>query len=798
MTVQAHPENSEPGALRPVWLFLARAAWLLNLAGNLTVVVFLMPRGLQDIIGQYQFQTAYSDMRSWLSQEQFARVFLSLDFLVYAAFTATALFLVWRKPDDVIAILTSALFISVAAGFSSITYFESTVQYNPGFAWLNSLQGAINLISIYAMGLFLFLFPDGRFVPRIAGRIVVIYLVASTTALILLADRLGEDTYYVMVATIELLFLGGIASQVYRYRVHASALQRQQTKLLVMSLALFPSILALSIFGFIFFPLQFMSTAESFSWILMYFSLLVIPVTLTFSILRYRLWEIDLLIRRTLVYSALTSILLIIYLSSVILLQAAVGVLGGQDTTLITVTSTLAIAGLFNPLRRRIQQGIDQRFYRQKYDADQALAEFAAAARSQADLSQLVNQLDKVVQVTIQPETVSIWLYSLETPRQQNTSIGSDSRQVLLGTIQPGREQKAPGINPLLAGGLLLIAAAGVLFVYQIVQQNASRKLGFEPLPVSENIKPVIIDTDMAPDDWMAILFLLQRPEIDVLGITVSGTGEAHCEPGVRNALGLVALAGESGIPVACGRETPLEGNHVFPDDWRTNADTMSGLALPQVELPAGDEGAVELLTHLALESPKSVSILTLGPLTNLAEAVQQEPALAEHVDTVVIMGGALAVPGNVGLSGVDIDSQVAEWNFYIDPFAVKIVFGSGLPVLLVPLDATNDVALGSEFFRQLKANRHTPEAEFVYQVLAKMQDSIASGDYYFWDPLAAGLLVDPSLGAIAEGNVKTFTAEGPNSGLVRVMADGDPIRYASSAQAERFYYEFLRTLNQP
>jgi pyrimidine-specific ribonucleoside hydrolase len=308
----------------------------------------------------------------------------------------------------------------------------------------------------------------------------------------------------------------------------------------------------------------------------------------------------------------------------------------------------------------------------------------------------------------------------------------------------------------------------------------------------------VIIDTDMAPDDWMAILFLLQRPDVNVLAITVSGTGEAHCDPGVRNALGLAALAGRSGIPVACGRESPLEGDHAFPEDWRTRADTLSGLELPQTELPAGDEGAVELLTRLALESPKRVSILTLGPLTNLAEAVQQEPALVEYIETVVIMGGALAVPGNVGLSGVDIDNQVAEWNFYIDPFAVKIVFGSGLPVLLVPLDATNEVALGSEFFRQLKANRQTPEAEFVYQALAKMQDSITSGGYYFWDPLAAGLLVDESLGTIAEGNVKVFTVEGPNSGLVREMAGGDLIRYAASAQRDRFYFEFLRTLNQP
>ncbi len=516
------------------------------------------------------------------------------------------------------------------------------------------------------------------------------------------------------------------------------------------------------------------------------------------AITRYQLYDISVFIRRTLQYSLVTAVLALVYFGSVTVLQSLFASFSGQQSTLAIVLSTLAIAALFNPLRRRVQAAVDQRFYRQKYDADQALSDFAAAARSQADLSQLVEQLNKVVQLTIQPASVSIWLYSLNTPRQPHTPVKAGSTPFLPRMSQIEKAQRAPGFNPLLAGGLLLIVVAAMLFIYQIIRQNAAQRLEFDPLPLSENIRPVIIDTDMAPDDWMAILFLLKRPEIDVLAITVSGTGEAHCEPGVRNTLGLLALAGRSGIPVACGQETPLEGNHVFPDDWRSNADTMSGLELPQVELPAGDEGAVDLLTRLALESPRKVSILTLGPLTNLAQSVQQEPALVERVETVVIMGGALAVPGNVGFSGADIDNQIAEWNFYIDPLAVKIVFGSGLPVLLVPLDATNDVPLGSVFFRMLKANRRTPEAEFVYQVLAKMQDFIASGRYYFWDPLAAGLLVDPSLGAITEGKVKVFTAEGPNSGLVRVMADGNPIRYATSAERDRFYDEFLRTLNQP
>ena len=89
-----------------------------------------------------------------------------------------------------------------------------------------------------------------------------------------------------------------------------------------------------------------------------------------------------------------------------------------------------------------------------------------------------------------------------------------------------------------------------------------------------------MIDTDMAGDDWLAILYLLSRPEVEVEGITVTGTGEAHCEPGVGHALELVALAGEPDIPVACGRETPLSGD-TFPDEWREGVDALLGHDLP-------------------------------------------------------------------------------------------------------------------------------------------------------------------------------------------------------------------------
>jgi inosine-uridine nucleoside N-ribohydrolase len=121
----------------------------------------------------------------------------------------------------------------------------------------------------------------------------------------------------------------------------------------------------------------------------------------------------------------------------------------------------------------------------------------------------------------------------------------------------------------------------------------------------------------MAADDWMAILYLLQRPDMTIRAITVTGAGETHCAPGIRHALGLVALSGYDKILIACGRETPLQGNHAFPDFWRKDVDSLLGLTLPEGQDAASNQTAVELLASVIQSSPVKVTLLTLGPLTS-------------------------------------------------------------------------------------------------------------------------------------------------------------------------------------
>ena len=312
----------------------------------------------------------------------------------------------------------------------------------------------------------------------------------------------------------------------------------------------------------------------------------------------------------------------------------------------------------------------------------------------------------------------------------------------------------------------------------------------------SPNPLPVVIDTDMALDDWMAILYLLNRTDVVVEAITVTGAGEAHCTPGVKNALKLIKLAGQTDIPVACGRETPLVGNHTFPQEWRDFVDSLAGITLSEAENPNTNQDAKMLLKSVIENSDQKVSILTLGPLTNIADLLRDEPQLSESIQNMVIMGGAVEVSGNVGFS-VD-GNDTAEFNLYVDPLAASEVFSTTIPITLVPLDATNQVPLDIDFYTRLENDHPEPEAKFVYDVLTGNFGMIQSGSYFFWDPLSAAILVDETFGEFKDYSLCVETEEGPNSGQTYIQADCPSINVAIGADKQRFEDDFMDTLNAP
>jgi inosine-uridine nucleoside N-ribohydrolase len=304
----------------------------------------------------------------------------------------------------------------------------------------------------------------------------------------------------------------------------------------------------------------------------------------------------------------------------------------------------------------------------------------------------------------------------------------------------------------------------------------------------SSSATPILIDTDVGADDVTAILYLLQHPDVRVEAITVSGTGLAHCDGGVRTVLGLLEIAGRSDVPVACGRETPLGGSNAFPDDWRSEADRAYGLALPESPRVADGAGAPALLTDALRGSAAPITLVTLGPLTNVAEALAAEPTLAQELVGIVSMGGALLAAGNVEAN------PEAEWNFHADPRAVDVVLRSRAPITLVPLDATNAVPVTEYFFEALAAHHVTPEADTILALLER-NPWMVEGEY-FWDPLAATVAVGAATATVEEQRVIVLEGSPDVDGELVISSKGVDVRVAMDADPLAFEAELINTLN--
>ncbi|MEE4277969.1 MAG: nucleoside hydrolase [Halieaceae bacterium] len=306
---------------------------------------------------------------------------------------------------------------------------------------------------------------------------------------------------------------------------------------------------------------------------------------------------------------------------------------------------------------------------------------------------------------------------------------------------------------------------------------------------------PVIFDTDMAIDDWAALLFLARHPAVELLAVTVAASGEAHCAPGARNALALLELVDpHSRVPVSCGDSYPVDGYFVFPLPWQEDMDSLSGVSVAPALAAPDPRHAVDLLHDRIAEAQRPVTLLATGPLTNVAQWQERYPDDVAKLERLVIMGGALDVPGNIIVPGFTDDNpnRDAEWNLYVDPVAADAVLDSDLPIELVGLDVTNTVRVTSDFAAAFKTRVDNPAAAFWDAVLDANKWFIDSGEYYFWDVLAALAVVDRerfcrgetlSLGARFEPT-RTPWWNTSDRGMPAITASGAPRRHFDAASA--------------
>ena len=333
-----------------------------------------------------------------------AYVGVGLSTVVTLVFFALAAVIVWRRSEDRMALFGS--FMLLVFGGAAITgTMRDLADAHPVFWFPADL---LNYVGQVSFGVFFYLFPDGRFVPHWTRWLAVAY------ALLFVPDVFFPDSSLsALTDPLFFVFIGSLVfAQVYRYVRVSDPVQRQQTKWVVFGFSVALAGFMGAVFLYEFVPAIGGSgpLGEMVGETVVYGFLLLIPLSIGMAILRSRLYDIDVLINRTLVYASLTALLVAVYVGCVVSLQYAIRVLTGGESQLAVVASTLAIAALFQPLRRRVQGFIDQRFYRRKYDAAKTLAQFSIKLRDETDLERLNAELLSVVRETMQPTRVSLWL----------------------------------------------------------------------------------------------------------------------------------------------------------------------------------------------------------------------------------------------------------------------------------------------------------------------------------------------------------------------------------------------------
>ncbi len=391
-------------------LAMVRIAWVLVFVSALGIALWSVPVHLY----RFEHPTAQSTElaphavaalgAAGISLHAYALVIVGLECIIMAISAIMALILFVRRGNDWMVLLVSLFLIFYPAAQLGPTDTISSAPTGPTLqVSVFVLEQALIAAVVYSMFL---LFPSGRWVPGWSRWLLIAF--SAWSALITAApDLLGG-----------LLFVGypiffGVAiySQVHRYRRISTPVQRLQTKWVVTSIIL--ALVANQAFWIsgvtslgqtLYPPLAFLG---------LYLAVLLVPIACFIAVQRHRLYEIDVIINKALVYGSLTAILAAVYGGVIVALQQIVRALAGtasSENPVIIVISTLLIAALFQPLRHRLQRMIDRRFFRSKYDAAKTLAAFSVTLRNETDLPSLTSDLIGVVEETLHPAHVSLWL----------------------------------------------------------------------------------------------------------------------------------------------------------------------------------------------------------------------------------------------------------------------------------------------------------------------------------------------------------------------------------------------------
>eukprot|EP00756_Hemistasia_phaeocysticola_P003946 Hpha_TRINITY_DN12542_c0_g1::TRINITY_DN12542_c0_g1_i1::g.51082::m.51082/K01239/iunH; purine nucleosidase len=301
----------------------------------------------------------------------------------------------------------------------------------------------------------------------------------------------------------------------------------------------------------------------------------------------------------------------------------------------------------------------------------------------------------------------------------------------------------------------------------------------------------VILSHDGGVDDYLSILLLMSFENVDVLGVVVT-PADCYISPAVNATRKILDLMGRSDVGVAASTVRPV---NPFPRSFRVDSHSIDLFPIlneaDAISAPLVEEPGQDYLVRLLRDATQPVTILEIGPLATVAEALRIDPSLESKIERILWMGGALNVPGNVATMIDPKHDGSAEWNVYWDPHAAAAVFKTSIPLVICPLDITNTVPITPEFIRRVSRQRRYP----VSDLAGLCYSLVAYRPYYCWDVLTTAYLGRPDLFTVKEYEVEILTGE-PQEGRTKISPGGRKVLAMETADVDtffEFYYSQLQ-----
>ncbi|MGH1393241.1 MAG: nucleoside hydrolase [Trichormus sp.] len=302
------------------------------------------------------------------------------------------------------------------------------------------------------------------------------------------------------------------------------------------------------------------------------------------------------------------------------------------------------------------------------------------------------------------------------------------------------------------------------------------------------NKQLVLMDHDGGVDDYLATMLLLTMEHIEVLGVVVT-PADCYVQPAVSATRKIIDLMGFSHIPVA---ESTVRGINPFPRLYRRDSFIVDHLPILNqnefVNTPLVTATGQDFMVQVLREASQPVTLMVTGPLTTVAVALYKAPDITSKIEKIVWMGGALNVPGNVEKSLEAGQDGSAEWNVYWDAVSAAQVWQTEIPIIMCPLDLTNNVPVTSDLVQKMGKQRHYPISDLAGQCYAL----VIPQDYYFWDVLATAYLGHPEFYQLREWETEIITT-GISQGRTKVVSGGRKILAMDKVDKDAFYTYILK-----